>query len=198
MAHCRLKFSTSSNSDVHFNLPNFVLRSQLKFEFQEENEQRYGYPDATIGLCAYNLRNRPWQKQRLDLRTDPRIEPFSHKFLGTIFQRFEDLQGPYPSEVLHDGVPLFAFALWEAKKSDGDSHWSAFAQLDQKVRRLLQWQDGIINEAEINDKDFFPIVWAFTSVGSSWTIYGCYQSTYKDDETHFGVSLQAQGTHYSH
>lgn len=193
-----MNLSNSSTNDIHFNLPNFVLQSQLRFYYQEENGQSYGIPDATIGLCAYNLRNKPWQKQRLELRTDPRIEPFSLKFLGTIFREFEDLKGPYASKVLNDGVPLFAFALWEVKKSDGNSHWSAFTQLDIKVRRLLQWQDGIINEAETYNKEFFPVVWAFTSVGSSWTVYGCYQSTYKEDEKSFGVSLETRGVKFSH
>ena len=193
-----MNLSNSSNSDIHFNLPNFVLQSQLRIHYQEENGQSYGTPDVTIGLCTYNLKNNPWQKQRPDLRTDPRIEPFSLKFLETIFRKFEDLKGPYPSQVLDDDVPVFAFALWEAKKSDGDSHWSAFTQLDKKVRRLLQWQDGIITDSGTYDKEIFPVVWAFTSVGSSWTVYSCYQSLYREDEKSFAVSLEVRGANYSH
>ncbi len=196
VVHCRLDVSTFSPGDKHFNLPNFVFTPQLRYKYQEEEGQssrnpRSGIPDATIGLCAYNLRNEPWQKQRRDLRTDPRIEPFSQGFLKEIFENHKDLKGPYPTQVLNDGVPLFAFALWEAKKSDGDSHWSAFTQLDKKVSRLLQWQDAIINEAENDSNEFFPVVWAFTSVGSLWTVYGCYQSLFKEDEKHFAVSLEA-------
>ena len=88
--------------------------------------------------------------------------------------------------MLDDGVPLFAFALWEAKKSDGvDTHYNAFTQLDNKVRRLLQWQDAVINEAESDSNEFSPVVWASTSVGSSWTVYGCYQSFNKPEDKDF-------------
>ena len=104
--------------------------------------------------------------------------------------------------MLNDGVPLFAFALWEAKKSGGDSHWSAFTQLDEKVRLLLQWQDAMIKAAkikaaEINSHEFFPVVWAFTSVGSLWTVYGCYRSLFLEDGKPFAVSLEARGTNPS-
>jgi len=198
LTRCRLRLSTSSDSDMHFNLPSFVLQPQLRFRFQEENRQRHGVPDATIGLCAYDLKNEPWRKQRPDLRTNPRIELFSLKFLSTIFEKCEDLKGPYPSQVLDGGVPVFAFALWEAKKSAGHSHWKAFTQLDKKVRSLLQWQDNIINEAENYNKEFSPVVWAFTSVGSSWTVYGCYQSIDEEDGKHFGVSLESRGANFSH
>ena len=95
--------------------------------------------------------------------------------------------------MLDDGVPLFAFALWEAKKSDGDSHWSAFTQLDKKVRSLLQWQDAVINEAVSDSNEFTPVVWAFTSVGSSWTVYGCYQSFNEPEDKEFAVSLEVRG-----
>ena len=96
--------------------------------------------------------------------------------------------------MLDDGVPLFAFALWEAKKSDGvDTHYKAFTQLDNKVRRLLQWQDAVINEAESDSNEFSPVVWAFTSVGSSWTVYGCYQSFNKPEDKNFAVSLEVRG-----
>ena len=122
--------------------------------------QGYGIPDATIGLCAYNLKNEPWQKQRLDLQDNPGIQPFSKKFLETIFGNHDGLKGPYRAHVLDDGVPLFAFALWEVKKANGEPHWSAFTQLDKKVSCLLQWQDAIINEAEIYNSEFFPVVWS--------------------------------------
>ena len=199
VVHCELNVSTSSQGNIHFNLPNFVFKPQLRYYYQDEGRQKQSseIPDATIGLCAYNLRNEPWQKQRPDLRADPRIEPFSQRCLKTIFNNYEDLKGPYPKKVLNDGVPLFAFALWEAKKSDGDSHWSAFTQLDKRVRLLLQWQDAIIKAAENNSSEFFPVVWAFTSVGSLWTVYGCYQSLFKEDETHFGVSLEVRGANSS-
>ena len=174
-----------------------MVKPQLRYYYQEQERQKHGTPDATIGLCAYDFRNEPWQKQRPDLRTDPRIEPFSRGFLKTIFEDYEDLKGPYWSQVLNDGVPLFAFAVWEAKKSDGDSHWKAFTQLDKKVRRLLQWQDAIINEAEKVNNEFFPVVWAFTSVGSLWTVYGCYQSLSKVYEKHFAVSLEARSATFS-
>lgn len=192
-ADFRLIILISSDGDIHFNLPNFVLKPQLTYLYQQEEEHKSGTPDATIGLCAYNFRNEPWQKQRPDLRTNPWIQPFSRGSLKTIFSNYEDLKGPYPLKVLDDGVPLFAFALWEAKKSDGvDSHWTAFTQLDKKVRRLLQWQDAVINEAISNSKEFFPVVWAFTSVGSTWTVYGCYQSFNTAEDKHFAVSLEAR------
>ena len=193
----RLNASTSSDGNKHFDLPNFVLKPQLRYYYQEEEGEGYGTPDATIGLCAYNFRREPWQKQRPDLRTNPRIQPFSQEFLKTIFSNNEDLKGPYKSQVLNEGVPLFAFALWEAKKSDSQTHWKAFTQIDRKVRRLLQWQDAVINQAESNSKEFFPVVWAFTSVGSSWTVYGCYQSFNEAEDKHFAVSLEARGANSS-
>ena len=195
-ADLQLNVSTSSDGNEHFNLPNFVLKPQLRYYYQEE-EELYGIPDATIGLCAYNFRNEPWQKQRPDLRSNPRIQPFSREFLRTIFSNNEDLKGPYKSQVLNEGVPLFAFAVWEAKKSDGDSHWKAFIQIDCKVRCLLQWQDAVINEAVSNSNEFFPVVWAFTSVGSTWTIYGCYQSFNQAEDKHFAVSLEARAANSS-
>ena len=92
--------------------------------------------------------------------------------------------------MLNDGRPLLAFALWEAKKSNGDSHWSALTQLDKEVRHLPTWQSGVISEASSSSNEFFPVVWAFTNVGSSWTVYGCYESIYEGDEVHFGVSFE--------
>lgn len=175
----------------------------MRFHFQEDNRQRHGVPDATIGLCSYNLKNEAWRKQKPDLRTNPRIELFSLKFLKEIFGKGEGLEGPYRSQVLDEGVPVFAFALWEAKKSDGDSHWKAFTQLDKKVRSLLRWQDNLIIEAQSYNKGFSPVVWAFTSVGSTWTVYGCYQSIGDgddddDDGEHFGVSLESRGANFGH
>ena len=96
-----------------------------------------------------------------------------------------------------DGVPLFAFALWEAKKSDGHSHWSAFSQSEKKVRSLLKWQDDIINEAESDSNEFSPVVWVFTSVGSSWTVYACYESLNLVNEEHFGVSFESRDANSS-
>ena len=199
IADLRLNASASSDSKNHYNLPSFVLKPQLRYYYQEEKGEGWGTPDATIGLCAYNFRREPWQKQRPDLRTDPRIQPFSLESLKTIFSNNEDLQGPYKSQVLKEGVPLFAFALWEAKRSDGvDTSWKAFTQLDCKVRRLLQWQDVVINQAESDSNEFFPVVWAFTSVGSLWTVYGCYQSFNEGEDKHFAVGLESRDAIFDH
>ena len=191
----QLTITTSNHSEIHLNLPNFVFAPQLRYWYQAEERQRQRskVPDATIGLCAYNLRNEPWQKQKPHLRADPRIGPFSQRSLETIFNNYEYLKGPYSDRVLNDSVPLFAFALWEAKRSDGDSQWSAFTQLDNRVRLLLRWQDAMIKAAEIDSNEFIPVVWAFTSVGSIWTVYGCYQSIFLEDDKSFAVSLEARG-----
>ena len=189
MTHYQYCFLTSGDSHSHLNLPHFVLRSELKFDYPDERKNNYGFPDATIGICTYNLKNEPWQEQWPDLRSDPWIQPFSTNFLRTIFRHNKDLKGPYSSQVLNDATPVFAFALWEAKKSDGDTSWSAFRQLDKKVRCLLRWQYDVMIKADNDIKDFCPMVWAFTSVGPLWTLYGCYQSRFYEDEMAFGVSM---------
>lgn len=170
---------------MHANLPTTVLWCQLRYKSQRGN----GIPDATIGLCAYNLMNEPWQEQRPDLLGDLRIQMFTRRNLQSIFEE-ESLKGPYPDEVEGDGIPLFGFAIWEAKKSGGDSHWTALTQLNWKIRCLLEWQANIISAAKSPSIEFVPLVWAFTSVGPTWTVYGCYQSGKKVDGDNYGVSFE--------
>ena len=138
----------------------------MKFDYPAKGKATWGYPDAIIGLCNYNLKNEPWQEQWPSLRSDPWIRPFSTNYLEPIFGKSKDLKGPYHSEVLEDNTPLFSFALWEAKKSDGDSPWSAWKQLDKPVRCLLKWQNDVMSTAQNDDEGFYPLVWAFTSAGA--------------------------------
>ena len=58
IADLQLNVSTCSDGNEHFNLPNFVLKPQLRYYYQEE-EDKWGIPDATIGLYGYNFRNEP-------------------------------------------------------------------------------------------------------------------------------------------
>ena len=74
---------------------------------------------------------------------------------------------------------MFSFALWEAKKATGQTHETAFLQTIAKVKTLLRFQRLAFNEARLSEepqcKDVSPLVWFFSSVGSDWQLWGCFE-----------------------
>ena len=145
-------------------------------------------PDATLGLCTYDRVNEPWIL-REDLMDNDRVKLFEKEALIDILEHFE-LQGPYSSNSTKFGTapfPMFGFGLWEAKKVLGDNHAQAFVQTARKLATLLRWQRAVFQKAKC--EDCRPLVWFFSSVGSSWEICGCYDTKDSRSEGYRYVSL---------
>ena len=89
--------------------------------------------------------------------------------------------------------PVFSFALWEAKKATGEPHDKALLQTAAKVRTLLQKQRLAFNEANLGEEpqceDVCPLVWYFSSVGSDWQLWGCFEETLPGREDYRYVCL---------
>ncbi|MCJ1390382.1 hypothetical protein MMC18_003241 [Xylographa bjoerkii] len=165
------KSPPSSESTNHFNLPNLDLSDQLTYLDDDHKpdattKQSHETPDATLGLCTYDLLLEPW-KGRGDLIKEDSVRLFDKKFLREVLEHFQ-LKTPYrrneSSDVVTMSYPMFSFGLWEAKRSLGDSSGKAFSQTARKLATLLRWQRRIFNEAKC--EDLLPVVWSFTSVGS--------------------------------
>ena len=68
---------------------------------------------------------------------------------------------------------MFGFGLWEAKKSTSENHSQILHQTARKWATLLDWQRRIFDKAKCEDA--CPLVWLFSSVGSSWEICASYE-----------------------
>lgn len=148
----------------------------------------YQVPDATLGLQTYNLNREPWT-EREDLTKNDRIKLFDINILAEILRHFK-LEGPYKRKspkAVSTSCPMFGFGLWEAKKSTGESHIDIFHQTARKLATLLRWQRKIFNTAECEDT--CPLVWFFSSAGSSWEISGCYEIKNPHEEGYSYVSF---------
>ena len=170
----------SENINLHSNLPNLDYADQLTYlddDHQNDGSSKLTYetPDATLGLCTYDLSIEPWIS-RGDLMDNDMVRLFDKKSLRELLDHF-DLKTPYKNKdnnsVVTMSYPMFSFGLWEAKKTSGDNHDIASVQTARKLATLLRWQRIIFSEAKC--KYSFPLVWSFTSVGSKWEIHGCYE-----------------------
>ena len=104
-----------------------------------------------------------------------RIKLFDKRALSEILEHFE-LQGPYWNDhfkFVTASYPMFGFGLWEAKKVVAGNDAKVFLQTARKLATLLRWQRAIFDKAKC--EDCCPLVWFFSSVGSTWHIYGCYE-----------------------
>lgn len=150
------------------------------------------FPDTTFGLASYNLGVEPWNDKKWSkLKENDMVRLFDREKLGGLMEYF-DLKGPNPGKpkgprngkkkefYLHPWRPVFSFGLWEAKKQTGQTHADAFDQTVPTICALLQWQRNLFNEAELRDEaeseDVCPLVWFFSSVGSSWVLWGCFET----------------------
>ncbi len=145
-------------------------------------------PDVTIGLLTYDLRRDPW-RQMGDLVENDRVKLFDKQPLAKLLKLFE-LEEPYTrasSRFITASYPMFSFGLWEAKKSTGDNNVKAYLQTARKLATLLRWQRRIFDAARC--EDFCPLVWFFSSVGSSWEVSGCFERKNPSDEGYTYVSF---------
>jgi hypothetical protein len=143
-------------------------------ERASKNKRGVGFEraDVTIGLCTYNLSQESW-RERKDLLQNDRVNLFDRIFLGKLEDRF-GIRDPFKrsrNRTSYD-LPAFAFGLWEAKKAAAnDNHHTASFQSARKLKTLLRSQRSLYEKASVSA---YPLVWHFTSVGSTWTVYGCY------------------------
>lgn len=82
---------------------------------------------------------------------------------------------------------MFGFGLWEAKSSTSQNHSQTFLQTARKLATLVRWQRRIFDKAEC--KDACPLVWFFSSVGSSWEISACYETKDNHSQEYFYVGF---------
>ena len=136
-----------------------------------------GIPDATVGFCAFDLWNEPWTSKP-ELVENDRVKLFDKRLIDDILNDCQ-LLGPYASKP-SEGTPIFAFALWEAKSRAGSDH-QALAQSYQKLIALLEWQRTVCARAKFDKPGYSPVVWFFSSVGSTWTVHGCFVKKDRDD-----------------
>ena len=118
-----------------------------------------------------------------------RVKLFDKLSLTETLECFE-LQGPYrkrTSKFVRTSCPMFGFGLWEAKKTTGGSHTDAFLQTARKLASLLRWQRKIFDTARC--EDWCPLVWFFSSIGSSWEVSACYETKNSQREKYRYVSL---------
>ncbi|MCJ1384536.1 hypothetical protein MMC17_007653 [Xylographa soralifera] len=176
----RTDYDECEDVDLHSNLPNLDYADQLTYLDDDHHNDGSSKltsetPDATLGLCTYDLSIEPWIS-RNDLMDNDMVRLFDKKSLRGLLEHF-DLKTPYKNKDINSVVtmsyPMFSFGLWEAKKTFGDNNDIAFTQTVRKLATLLRWQRMIFNKAKC--KYSVPLVWSFTSVGSKWEIYGCYE-----------------------
>lgn len=159
-----------------------MLTEQLKFDKQ-------GVPDVTFGLGTYNLKRPPWcSEERVHLVQNDRVRLFDKDAIEKTLATF-GLAGPNTKNKTHfvsNAYPVFSFGLWEAKKATGDTHDKAFLQTATKVKTLLRFQRLVFNKAKLGEEpqceDICPLVWYFSSVGSDWQLWGCYEETLPGSE----------------
>lgn len=172
--------SLYSKNDDHYNPPNFSLYPQLPIG--------QSIPDATIGLSTYDLRLEPWRHPEWnDLIQNDRVRLFDTEHVVRNRALF-GLERPNRSKktphLNWTPYPVFNFALWEAKKTTGDTHGKALLQTAASIKTLLQRQRHVFDEAKLSDepqcKDVCPLVWFFSSVGSDWQLWGCYEEKSND------------------
>jgi len=120
---------------------------------------------------------------------DDRVKLFDKEALTDCLKHFE-LKGPYwkdSSKYVTAAYPMFGFGLWEAKKSSAENHSKTFLQSARKAATLLRWQRKIFDKARCEDA--CPLAWIFSSVGSDWEIYGCYEKKNPRSQGYLYVSF---------
>ena len=153
------------------------MKEQLRYD-------KEGVPDVTFGLGTYNLNLPPWRSEEMvDLVQNDRVRLFDKDTIRENLATFE-LAGPNTKKKTHyvsSAYPLFSFALWEAKKATGETHDTAFLQTAANVKTLLRFQRRAFDEAKLGEEpqceDVCPLVWYFSSVGSDWQLWGCFEET---------------------
>ena len=136
-------------------------------------------PDATFGLCTYDLSERRWTKDWLGNDT---VKLFGKKSLKETMDHFTHLQEPYKISGKPVGIytyPMFAFGLWEAKRATGSSHEDTVKQTATKLKSLLIWQRKIFDESEVQVTS--PTVWFFSSIGADRRVYGCSETVHGNE-----------------
>lgn len=170
--------------DIHFNLSSCDRQLGLPYNDDDKtarskNERRI--PDATFGLCTYDLGQRQWTQEWLD---HDMIKLFGKVALKETLNHFKDLREPYaPSgnQVETYAYPMFAFGLWEAKRAAAkQNHLDTFFQSSRQLKTLLAWQGRIFAESDFWECS--PIVWFFSSVGAEWGVYGCTEEQHRNGE----------------
>ena len=135
------------------------------------------------------MRREPWV-QREDLTHNDRVKLFDRKALKDCLEE-HGLEGPYRRRKdvkrFTTAYPMFGFGLWEAKSSSGGTHRQTLVQTARKLKALLRWQRKIFDKADC--KDFCPLAWFFSSVGSSWEIAACYENKHPGQEECCYVSI---------
>lgn len=187
--------SISDCHDRHFNLPNFNKAQELPY-YDDDGEVHckpgVQIPDMTIGLLTYDINKKPWH-QREDLLGNDRIKLFDRGVLDAILKHFE-LEAPYREiknkpRFIAGSHPMFAFALWEAKKpTSSDNHITTLQQTARKLATLIRWQVKIYGKAKFGECN--PLVWFFSSVGSTFEVFGCYGVEQPTGEGHTYVSTE--------
>ena len=159
------------------NIPNFSLQRNLQYSTckggspppKGSGRRKGQIPDFTLGLHTYDLRAEPWI-ERPDLTSNPMVSLWDK---GSILRLLKDITCPYDFEN-KEGIPIFGLAIWEVKPAN-QSHEQAYEQSSAELLDLLEWQRNAFKKANFDLERFTPMVWFFSSVGSDWRVYACFE-----------------------
>ena len=113
------------------------------------------------------------------------VRLFGKKTLKETMNHFAQLKGPYKisgEPVESYSYPMFAFGIWEAKRTIGSNHEDTIQQTATKLKSLLIWQRKIFDKSGVQVTS--PTVWFFSSLGADWRVYGCSEIV-RGDEFHY-------------